>query len=195
MNSVSFSRSFFRLFFLLFVSAILLVLASDVFAAGGADSAGRDWVRSFNIGKGALVLNPVIILIQWANFLIFLILLNKILIKPLRTHMETRNSKVENHLSSSERDQKEAMGYITQYEDSLSEIRRENNERIVSLQQEITNESLKKQTEIKENASKDLEQARSRISTEATKARSELKEMANDLASQIANRLAGRNVA
>ena len=76
MNSVSFSRSFFRLFFLLFVSAILLVLASDVFAAGGADSAGRDWVRSFNIGKGALVLNPVIILIQWANFLIFLILLN-----------------------------------------------------------------------------------------------------------------------
>ena len=87
MNSVSFSRSFFRLFFLLFVSAILLVLASDVFAAGGADSAGRDWVRSFNIGKGAFVLNPVIILIQWANFLIFLILLNKILIKPLRTHM------------------------------------------------------------------------------------------------------------
>ena len=59
----------------------------------------------------------------------------------------------------------------------------------------LKNESLKKQTEIKENASKDLEQARSRISTEATKARSELKEMANDLASQIANRLAGRNVA
>ena len=109
--------------------------------------------------------------------------------------METRNSKVENNLSSSERDQKEAMGYITQYEDSLSEIRRENNERIVSLQKEITNESLKKQSEIKENASKDLEQARSRISTEATRARSELKEMANDLASQIANRLAGRNVA
>ena len=167
MNSVSFSRSFFRLFFLLFVPAILLVLASDVFAAGGADSAGRDWVRSFNIGKGALVLNPVIILIQWANFLIFLILLNKILIKPLRTHMETRNSKVENNLSSSERDQKEAMGYITQYEDSLSEIRRENNERIVSLQQQITNESLKKQAEIKENASKDLSQARDRISAEA----------------------------
>jgi len=195
MNSISFSRSFFRLLFLLFVSAILLVLASDVSAAGGADSAGRDWVRSFNIGKGALVLNPIIILIQWANFLIFLILLNKILIKPLRAHMETRNSKVENNLSSSERDQKEAMGYITQYEDSLSEIRRENNERIVSLQKEITNESLKKQAEIKENASKDLEQARSRISTEATRARSELKEMANDLASQIANRLAGRNVA
>ena len=88
MNSVSFSRSFFRLFFLLFVSAILLVLASDVFAAGGADSAGRDWVRSFNIGKGALVLNPVIILIQWANFLIFLILLMGIMNRNLTKYLQ-----------------------------------------------------------------------------------------------------------
>ena len=195
MNSMTFSRCIVRASLFIFISSILLVLASDVFAAEGGTNVGRDWIRSFNIGKGALVLNPLIILIQWANFIVFLILLNFILIKPLRTHMETRNSKIENNLSSSERDQKEAMGYITQYEDSLAEIRRENNERIVSLQQEITNESLKKQTEIKENASKDLEEARSRISTEATKARSELKEMANDLASQIANRLAGRNVA
>ncbi len=195
MKFMSFSRCTFKLFLLLFFSSILLVLASDAFAAGGEVNAGRDWIRSFNIGKGALVLNPIIILIQWANFLVFLILLNIILIKPLRTHMQTRDSEIENNLSSSERDQKEAVGYITQYEDSLSEIRRENNERIVSLQQQITNESLKKQAEIKENASKDLEQARTRISTEATKARTELKEMANELAAQIANRLAGRNVA
>ena len=195
MKSMFFPRCFFRLFLLLFISSILLVLASDVFAAGGEANAGRDWIRSFNIGKGALVLNPIIILIQWANFLVFLILLNIILIKPLRTHMQTRDSEIENNLSSSERDQKEAMGYITQYEDSLAEIRRENNERIVSLQQQITNESLKKQAEIKENASKDLSQARDRISAEATKALTELKEMANALDSQIANRLAGRNVA
>ena len=195
MNSMSFSRSFFRLLFFFLIASTLLVLASDVFAAGGEITAGRNWIRSFNIGKGALVLNPIIILIQWANFLVFLILLNIILIKPLRTHMQNRDSEVENNLSSSERDQKEAIGYISQYEDSLSEIRRENNERIVSLQEEITNNSLKKQAEIRDNASKDLEEARSRISAEASKARSELKEIANDLASQIANRLAGRNVA
>ena len=195
MNSMSFSRYFFTLALFFFIISIFLFLASDVFAAGGGTSSGREWIRSFNIGKGALVLNPLIILIQWANFVVFLILLNIILIKPLRTHMQNRDFEVENNLSSSERDQKEAIGYISQYEDSLSEIRRENNEKIVSLQEEITNESLKKQTEIRNKASKDLEEARSRISTEASKARSELKEMANDLASQIANRLAGRNVA
>ena len=195
MNSMSFSRCFFTLALFFFITSIFLFLASDVFAAGGGTSAGREWIRGFNIGKGALVLNPLIILIQWANFVVFLILLNIILIKPLRTHMQNRDSEVENNLSASERDQKEAMGYISQYEDSLSEIRRENNDKIVSLQEEITNESLKKQAEIRNKASKDLEEARSRISAEASKARSELKEMANDLALQIANRLAGRNVA
>ena len=94
-----------------------------VWAAAAKGTFGA-WVHGFNFGSGALILNPVIIAIQWANFLLILIILNKILYKPLWRHLDERNGKIKDDLGSAERDRGEAQGYVNQYEDSLAGIRR-----------------------------------------------------------------------
>ena len=173
-----------------------LLWAAPAWAAAGAPKGGFDaWVHSFNFGSGALVLNPIIILIQWANFLILLILMNKILYRPLRGLMDAREGKVKGDLHSAERDRKEAQGYISQYEDSLAEIQRENTEALLGLQQEMTEAGRKRMEEIRRQTSSQTEEARAAIAAEAAQARKELQGRAKDLAAGIANRLAGRKVA
>ncbi|MEE9239790.1 MAG: ATP synthase F0 subunit B [bacterium] len=153
------------------------------------------WVHSFNFGSGALILNPVIILIQWANFLVLLIILNKVLYKPLWRHIDARNGKIEGDLASAERDQGEAQGYVNQYEDSLAEIQRENTEALLALQQEMAESGRQKMDEIRQKTAHEMDEARASISSQAEQAASQLESRAGEFASQIANRLAGRQIA
>jgi F-type H+-transporting ATPase subunit b len=170
--------------------------AAPAWAAAAAPGGGFDaWVHSFNMGSGALVLNPIIILIQWANFLILLIILNKILYKPMRKLMDEREGKIKGDLHSAERDRKEAQGYISQYEDSLAEIQRENTEALVALQREMTEAGRRRVEEIRRETAGQVEEARASIASQAAQARRELEGRARQLAADIANRLAGRKVA
>lgn len=153
------------------------------------------WVHGFNFGSGALILNPVIIVIQWVNFLVLLIVLNKILYKPLWRHLNERNGKIEDDLASAERDRGEAQGYVSQYEDSLAEIRRENNEALFALQQEMLESGRKQIEEIRQKTAREMEEARASISSQAEQAASQLESRAGGFAAQIANRLAGRQIA
>ena len=164
-------------------------------AAHGTVGGFRGWLAGFNVGSGALVLNPAVILIQWANFIIILIVLNKFLYNPLWRVIDERNGKIEDDLASSERDRSETQGYITQYEDSLAEIQQENTEAMVALQQEINEAGREMIDEVREKTSKEIEEARASISTQAKTALSELEGEAEKFATQIANRLAGRTVA
>ncbi len=153
------------------------------------------WVHSFNFGSGALILNPVIIVIQWVNFLVLLIILNKILYKPLWRHLDKRNGKIEDDLTSAERDRGEAQGYVSQYEDSLAEIQRENTEALLALQQEMLEAGRHMIDEIRQKTTREVEEARASISSQAEQAASQLESRAGEFASQIANRLAGRQIA
>lgn len=178
--------------------AILVAIGSHdyAWAAGGAPSDGFGaWVHGFNFGSGALILNPVIIIIQWVNFLAVLIILNKILYKPLWKHIDERNDGIESDLASAERDRSEAQGYINQYEDSLAEIQRENTEALLSLQQEMIESGRQKIDDIRQKTASEMEEARASISSQAEQAASELESKANEFASEIANRLAGRQIA
>ena len=153
------------------------------------------WVHGFNFGSGALILNPVIIVIQWANFLAILIILNKILYKPLWRHLDERNGKIRDDLASADRDRGEAQGYVSQYEDSLDEIQRENTEALLALQQEMLESGRKKLDEIRQKTDQEMDEARTSISSQAEQAASQLESNAESFASQIANRLAGRQIA
>ncbi len=166
-------------------------------AAVAHDSGGgfREWLAGYNFGSGALVINPVVIVIQWANFIIILLVLNKLLYKPLWRVIDERNGKINDDLASSERDRSETQGYITQYEDSLAEIQQENAEAMVSLQQEINEAGRKMIDGVREKTSKEIDEARASISSQAKTALSELEGEAEKFAAQIANRLAGRAVA
>ena len=73
---------------------MLLAVPSLSWAASGPQSGFGAWLTGFNVGSGALIINPVVILVQWANFLILLVILNKILIKPLMSHMESRDAQI-----------------------------------------------------------------------------------------------------
>ena len=155
----------------------------------------KEWIAGFNFGSGALIINPVIIFIQWTNFIILLLVLNKFLYKPLWAVIEKRNGQIAGDLKSAERDKSESQGYITQYEDSLAEIRREGAETMAALQQEINEAGRKRIEEIRIQTSRELEEARASIASEAATAASELEERAKEFAGQIANRLAGRRIA
>ncbi|MDP7387266.1 MAG: hypothetical protein QF593_14690, partial [Nitrospinota bacterium] len=160
-------------------------------AAGGLEG----WIHTFNFGSGALVLNPVIILIQWANFLILLIVLNKILYKPLWRLMNERSGNIRSNLETAERDRSETQGYISQYEDSLNETQREVTEGLVVVQQEMTEATRARIEEVRAQSAGELEEVRLNIAAQAEKASAELEERAREFAVEIANRLAGRKVA
>ncbi|MDA1001000.1 MAG: ATP synthase F0 subunit B [bacterium] len=163
--------------------------------AAGQKSALEELLHSYNFGSGALIINPLVILIQWANFLILLILLNKILYKPLLKLMNERQGKIDGDLSSAERDRSEALGYVSQYEDSLSEIQRENTDAVVKLQQEMTERTRVRIEEIRVKTDQEVEEARVAIRRDAEAVAGELKDRARGFAADIANRLAGRAVA
>jgi len=160
-------------------------------ARGGLDA----WIHGFNLGSGALILNPVIILIQWANFLILLIVLNQILYKPLWRLMRERSGKIQGDRAAAERDRKEAMGYVSQYEDSLAEIQRENTEALIALQQEMTEAGRRRVEEVRRKTSRELEEARASVASQASRAAGELEGRAGQMAAEIASRIAGRRIA
>ena len=174
---------------------MLLAAPSVSWAASAPTSGFGAWLASFNVGSGALVINPVVILIQWANFLILLIVLNKILIKPLLSHMESRDAQITGDLETAERDRSEAAGYISQYEDALAEIQRENTEALIALQQEMTEATRNRLDEIRERTGREIEETRQSIAAQAKQAASELESNAGRLAGEIATRLAGRSIA
>ncbi len=169
----------------------LLPRAAFAAAAGGLEG----WIHTFNFGSGALILNPVIILIQWANFLILLIVLNKILYKPLWRLMNERSGRIRSDLETAERDRSEAQGYISQYEDSLHETQREVTEALVVAQQEMTEATRERVEEVRAQSARELEEVRADIAAQAEKASAELEGHARGFAVEIANRLAGRKVA
>lgn len=179
------------------LTLVLMVLAapSISWAASAPQSGFGAWLAGFNVGSGALIINPIVILIQWANFLILLIILNKILIKPLMSHMESRDAQIAGDFEAAERDRGEAAGYISQYEDALAEIQRENTEALIALQQEMTEATRKRLDEIRERTSREIEETRQSISAQAKQAASELESGAGRLAGEIATRLAGRSIA
>lgn len=197
MAGASIRRALRAAFFVSSFSLVSLWAQGSAWAAAAHGGSGglREWIASFSVGSGALIVNPVIILIQWANFIIILLVLNKILYKPLWKHINERNGQIEGDLSSAERDRSETLGYITQYEDSLAEIQRENGEAMAALQQEMAEAGRKQIEEVREKTAREMEEARATISGEASQAASELKGRAEDFAAQIANRLAGRQIA
>ena len=184
-----------RLAFGLTPILMLLVAPSISWAASAPEGGFGAWLASFNVGSGALVINPVVILIQWTNFLILLVVLNKILIKPLLSHMESRDAQVTGDLETAKRDRSEAAGYISQYEDALAEIQRENTEALIAFQQEMTEATRKRLDEIRERTSREVEETRQSIAAQAKQAASELESGASRLACEIATRLAGRSIA
>lgn len=191
-SRLSVRRGSFATCLLFVLLGALLVLPDAAFASSGGVAA---WIDSYNFGNGALILNPIIISIQWANFLILMVVLNKILYKPLRSLMEQREAKINGDLAAAERDRSEARGYVSQYEDSLAESQRENTEALIALQQEMIEMARKRLDKVRESTGHELDQARRRIAAEAKQAREQLEGRARELAAEIANRLAGRKIA
>lgn len=169
--------------------------AGPAAAAQAAPGGFEGWLHTFNFGGGALVLNPVVILIQWANFLVLLILLNAILYKPLWKLMNERSGRIKGDAETAHRHHREAHGYISQYEDSLTEIRRENTEALFLLEQELSETGRRKHEAVRVQTSRQVEEARALVAAETLKARTELHGRVQGLAAEIANRLAGRQVA
>lgn len=198
MVASSFRRALRAAFFIAVAFLALVALPQISWAAEAAHGASggfREWLAGYNLGSGALVINPVVMLIQWINFVVILVVLNKIIYKPFWRVIDERNGQIEGDLAASERDRSETQGYITQYEDSLAEIQRENTEAMVALQQRMAESGRKMIDEVREETSKEMDEARASISAQAASASDELKGNAEGFAVQIANRLAGRQIA
>ncbi len=174
----------------LMIPALLIAPSASWAAGGAADS----WLAGFNIGSGALVLNPVVIVVQWANFLVLLFILNKILVRPLMGLMESRDAEISGDRRAAERGRSETAGYVSQYEDSLAEIEGENTEALIALQQEMSEASRERIDEMRERTNREIEETRQSLAEQTKWVASELEGRAVHLASEIASRLAGRAI-
>jgi F-type H+-transporting ATPase subunit b len=134
------------------------------------------------------------LLIQLANFIFLIIVLNALLLKPVLRHMAARDNKVAvSHEEAKEyADRAESM--LAEFEAELADTRVKANQRYHGLQQEGITEQRARLSATKGTAQEMVEKARGEIDASAKGAREILKKEMEKLPGEIASKLLGRAV-
>ncbi|MFQ5895112.1 MAG: hypothetical protein ACE5JJ_04750, partial [Nitrospinota bacterium] len=133
-------------------------------------------------------------LIQWANFLLLLIILNYLLYRPLRTLMEGREGRIRGDLEVARRDREEAQALVDRYALAMAADRKEAAEALGAIHQELAEGGRRRLEEVRAGTARELEAARAALARDAALAERDLKGRARGLARAIARRIAGREV-
>jgi F-type H+-transporting ATPase subunit b len=128
------------------------------------------------------------------SVIIFLVLMHKILFKPLSQYMETRAKGIEDDLATAAHLRQQAETGLTSYEAALAAARRELAEHLATAQRATE----AKQREIIEQARREADgmvaEAQATITREAEEARLRLTADTRDLAQRMVAKLLGRSM-
>jgi F-type H+-transporting ATPase subunit b len=133
-------------------------------------------------------------LVQLANFLVLIFILNLLLFKPVLKHLTDRDMKIA-------KQHEEASGYadraqimLQDFEHELTDARVKANQTYHSLQQEGLSRQRERLSQVKAEAQSMVEKAKAEVSGEAAKAREVLEKEMAKLPGEIASKLLGRPV-
>ncbi len=134
------------------------------------------------------------LLIQLANFIVLLIILNFILFKPIRQIMQEREQGISAALGDAKNAQERLQKQLEQYNASLAEAK----QKAAAIYNAIYQQGLDAQRDMisaeRAKAGQALDKARSEIVSASAAARADLRKEADRLSQEITSKLLGRAV-
>jgi len=136
----------------------------------------------------------VSLLIQLANFIVLVIILNFILFKPVRQTMREREQGISSAFGDAKIAQERMQKLLDQYNDSLAEAKQKS----MATYNTIYQQGLDAQRDLisaeRSKAGEALDKARAEIGSASEAARTDLKKEAERLSQEITSKLLGRAV-
>ena len=134
------------------------------------------------------------LLLQFANFMILLVVLNVLLYKPLRAALAARKSTIDGDLARARATEEQIQAQVAEYEAKLQDARVRCSQERAALRQAALAEEARLLGAANEAASQRLQQLKGQVAAEADTARQVLRDETEALARQIAGKVLGRSV-
>lgn len=134
------------------------------------------------------------LLLQFANFMILLVLLNSLLFKPLRAALAARKATIDGDLAKARSMDEQVQGQVAEYEAKLQEARQRGSQERLALRQAALAEEGRLIGTANEKSSQRLQQLKEQVAGEAAQARQALRGETEALARQIAGKVLGRTL-
>jgi F-type H+-transporting ATPase subunit b len=134
------------------------------------------------------------LLVQVANFIILMFLLNFLLFKPMRSFLSTRQGMIDQTMAEARQAEEKAEASLERYHDLLSDARRAVDARLSEAQAKADEDRRRRLAEAEQRAQESIEAASTEIRGAAEEARDGLRAQARALAEAIAEKVLGRAV-
>jgi F-type H+-transporting ATPase subunit b len=128
------------------------------------------------------------------SVIIFLVLLHKILFKPLLQFMDARDKGIRDDLEEAARLRQQAEGALTTYESALGAARRDMTEQAAAVQRAIDAKQREQIEQARNEAHTLVAEAQATIARETQEVRTSLVDQARELARLVVAKLIGREV-
>ena len=132
--------------------------------------------------------------LQFANFMILLVVLNVLLFKPLRAVLAARKATIDGDLARARATEAQIQTQVAEYEAKLQEARQRGGQERTALRQAAVAEEARLLGAANEAASRRLQELKGQVADEAATARQALRSETEVLARQIAGKVLGRSV-
>ena len=134
------------------------------------------------------------LLLQFANFMVLLLVLNALLYKPLRAVLAARKATIDGDLAKARALDEEIQAQVAEYEAKLQEARQRGSQERMALRQAALAEEAKMLGAANEKASQRLQSLKEQVAGEAETARQTLRSETEALARQVAGKVLGRSL-
>ena len=137
--------------------------------------------------------NPFTMLFAWANLLILYLFLKKILFKPVKNMIDSRQKEIDDLYADAEEKKTKASEMAAEYEEKLSHAKEESEE---ILRDALRRTQLKEEEILREadaTARRTLKRAEEQVELEKKRAINEVKDEVSGLAIEIATAVIGRD--
>jgi F-type H+-transporting ATPase subunit b len=128
------------------------------------------------------------------SVIIFLVLMHRILFKPLMQFMDARDQGIRDDLEAAARLRQQAESALSAYESALSAARRDMAEQAISVQRAIEAKQREQMEQARNEANILVADAQATIAREEQEARTRLAAQARELARLVVAKLMGREV-
>jgi F-type H+-transporting ATPase subunit b len=132
--------------------------------------------------------------IQFANFILLLLILNFLLFRPLRKVLHQRREDVAGAHAKADSLAGQISDRMAEYENRIAEARVQGNEEKTKLRNSALEEEKKVLEEAQETAGQKRAAVRKQIAREMTEARKSLKNEADALGQEVASKVLGRAI-
>jgi len=134
------------------------------------------------------------LLLQFANFMVLLLVLNALLYKPLRAVLAARKATIDGDLAKARALDEEIQAQVAEYEAKLQDARQRGSQERMALRQAALAEEAKMLGVANEKASQRLQSLKEQVAGEAEAARQTLRSETEALARQVAGKVLGRSL-